>query len=417
MKTTIIKISSLLIAIGIMLAGNGLQGTLLALRGVEEHYSAGVIGAIMSMYSLGFITGAFICPDIIQRVRHIRTFCMMAALCSFSIVLMGLWVNPWVWGILRFMLGVCIIGIYMVTESWLNSQATNANRGSIFSVYTLINLIFLCSGQFLILVGDIRSMDLFAIAAALFSLSLVPVALTRIEEPPPVTPIRLDLKQLYKISSLGFTGSLIGGLLSSLFWSLGPLFARLSGLSDFGIVMFMSTTILGGILFLWPIGYWSDRSDRRHVLTIVSAIIVLASLAAILTPHNTYFWLSVCMFVYGAMLFTIYPLCVAHTNDLAGTNERFSVTSNLLVIYGLGAASGPFIGGWVMNLLGHYSLFGMFILGGLFLSGYSWYWRKRGPEIPVEEKTPYAPFIRTSQAAVELELPHNEPPMTNTGNE
>lgn len=408
MTRTIIRISSLLFAFGIMLAGNGLQGTLLALRGVEELFSEGVIGAIMAMYSLGFVTGAFICPAIIQRVRHIRTFCMMAGLCATAIVIMGLWVDPWVWAILRFILGVCIIGIYMVTESWLNSQATNANRGGIFSVYTLINLLFLGGGQFLILVGDVNTMDLFAIAAALFSLSLVPVALTRITEPPPVTPIRLDLKQLYQISKLGFMGSLVGGLLSSLFWSLGPLFARLNGLTDFGIVMFMSTTILGGILFLWPIGYWSDKSDRRQIIAIVSLIIVVASLAAMLAPHDTYLWISICMFVFGAMLFTIYPLCVAHTNDLAGSNERFSVTSNLLVIYGVGAAAGPFIGGFVMNLLGHYSLFGMFILGGTFLSGYAWYWRKHVPEIPAEEKTHYAPFVRTSQAAVELESPQEE---------
>lgn len=391
-----------------MLAGNGLQGTLLALRGVEEHFSEGVIGAIMAMYSLGFVAGAFICPAIVQRVRHIRTFCMMAGLCATAIVIMGLWVDPWVWAVLRFLLGVCIIGIYMVTESWLNSQATNANRGSIFSVYTLINLLFLGGGQFLILAGDINTMDLFAISAALFSLCLVPVALTRISEPPPVTPIRLDLKQLYRISTLGFTGSLVGGLLSSLFWSLGPLFARLSGLSDFGIVIFMSTTILGGIIFLWPVGYWSDKSDRRQIISIVSAIIVMASLAAMLAPHDTYLWLSICMFVFGGMLFTIYPLCVAHTNDLIGTDERFSVTSNLLVIYGVGAAIGPFIGGIVMNVLGHYSLFGLFILGGLFLSTFAWYWRKHEPAIPDEAKTHYAPFVRTSQVAVELELPHEE---------
>lgn len=409
MRTTIIKISSLLLAIGIMLAGSGLQGTLIALRGVEEQFSEEIIGAIMSMYFFGFITGAFICPGIIQRVRHIRTFCMMAALCSCAIILMGLWPNPLVWGSMRFFLGVCIIGIYMVTESWLNSQATNANRGGIFSVYTLINLLFLTVGQCLILAGDIKSMDLFAIAAALFSFSLVPVALTRIEEPPPVSRIKPDLRHLYRISSLGFMSSFTAGVLCGLFWSLGPLFAGLSGLSEFGIVMFMTSTIVGGIVFLWPIGHWSDRRDRRLVMAIVSFVSVLAAACAILAPADTYLWLSICMLVYGGMIFAIYPLSVAHTNDLADTEDRFNVISNLLLTYGAGAAIGPLIGGVLMDLLGRYSLFGLFILGGLFLGGYAIYWRRHVPEPGAEEKTLYAPFVRTTQAAVELELPHDEP--------
>jgi MFS family permease len=402
MARTIFTISSLLLGIGILLFGNGLQGTLLALRGIEEGFTETSIGFIMSMYFIGFVAGTFLCPPIIARVGHIRTFATMAAICASSMVLIGLWVDPWLWAVMRFVLGICIVGIFMVTESWLNTQATNDNRGQIFSIYILVNLVFLAAGQFLILAGDIRSMELFAISAALFSISLVPVALTHIREPTPVKQIKLRLRDVYHTSSLGFMGSLISGLLGSLFWSLGPLFAKLSNLSELGIALFMSTAILGGIVLQWPIGYWSDRTDRRTSILIISFISVIASVLIIIAPTDSIYWLAICMFVYGGMMFSIYPLSVAHTNDHPDATDRVSITTNLLFVFGIGAALGPLIGGFLMHVLGRYTLFGLFILAGTFLGCYAWYWKYHGIRIKDEDKTQFAPLLRTSQVAVEL---------------
>lgn len=403
MARTLFTISSLLLGIGILLSGNGLQGTLLALRGIEEDFTESAIGIIMSMYFIGFVAGTFLCPGIIARVGHIRTFSTMAAISASAMVLFGLWVNPLSWGALRFIMGICIVGIYMVTESWLNTQASNQNRGQIFAIYVLVNLSFLAAGQFLILAGDIKTMELFAIAAALFSFSLVPVALTRIREPEPVMYIKLNLRDTYHISSLGFMGSLVSGLLGSLFWSMGPLFARLSDLTELGIALFMSTAILGGIILQWPIGYWSDRTDRRTVIMVVSFISVVASLFAIFVPVTTYYWLAVCMFVFGGMMFSIYPLSVAHTNDHPDATDRVGITTNLLFVFGIGAAFGPAIGGFLMHYTGRYSLFALFIVAGTFLGCYAWYWKQYGVTISDEDKTSFTPLVRTTQAAIELQ--------------
>ena len=408
MFKTIITISSLLLGIGIMLSGNGLQGTLLALRGVEEHFSESTIGFIMSMYFVGFIAGTFLCPGIIQRVGHIRTFASMAAICASITVLFGLWVEPIVWGVMRFIHGICVVGIFMVTESWLNTQATNRTRGQVFAVYILVNLVFLAAGQFLILAGDIHSMKLFAISAALFSFSLVPVALTNVPEPPPISKIQLRLIDLYHTSTLGFMGCLVSGLLSSLFWSLGPLFARLSNFSGFGIALFMSTTILGGIVLQWPIGYWSDRADRRRIIMLVCYTIVIASMVAIVVPTIFYYLLAICMFFLGGAMFSIYPLSVAHTNDHPEAMDRISISTNLLLVYGLGAAVGPAIGGMLMHLFGRYSLFGLFIVSGGFLGYYAWHRRQYGKKIPDEDKTRFTPLVRTSQVAIELQAAQEE---------
>ena len=407
MKKVIITISGLLLGIGILLTGNGLQGTLLVLRGANEQFTSPVLGLVMSMYFVGFIAGTFLCPQIIRRVRHIRTFSIMAAICSCSLVLLGIWVNPWVWGVMRFILGICIVGIFMVTESWLNNLATNANRGRIFGTYIFVNLVFLAVGQFLILAGDINTLHLFAISASLFSLSLVPVALTRVPEPEVVSHVSLDIIRLYRISALGFTGSLVSGLLNSIFWTLGPLFAKSSGLDEFGIAVFMSITILGGIIMIWPIGIWSDHADRRKIILIVSCMIILSSATAMLVPSSPYYWLAICMFIFGGMMFSIYPLSVAHTNDHPEATDRILVTSSLLLVYGIGAILGPVIGGLFMGLFGPYSIFGLFIMGSAYLAYCAFYYRKHGQVIHVQDKTHYVPYVRTSQIAIDLESKHD----------
>lgn len=396
MKRTIIVISSLLFSIGILLFGNGLQGTLLTLRGAIEGFSESTIGIIMSMYFIGFVFGSFLCPKVIQRVGHIRTFSIMASTSASTIILMGFFVNPQFWSIMRFVLGICMVGIYLVIESWLNTQANNKNRGRVFGIYILVNLLFLASGQFLILIGDINSLDLFAITAALFSISLIPVALTRLSEPPPVNEIRIQLRKLYQISSLGFMGSFISGLLSSSFWAMGPLFARLSDLNEFGIALFMSATIFGGALLQWPIGYWSDTTDRRMTIVLVCIISAIVSLLAILLTESLY-WLMVCMFLFGGMLFSIYPISVAHVNDHPDATDRVTISINLLLVYGIGAAIGPAIGGLLMDLFGRYSLFGLFITGSVFLAGYAYYLKQHGTEITDTDKTNFVPLVRTSQ--------------------
>ena len=114
------------------------------------------------------------------------------------------------------------------------------------------------------------------------------------------------------------------------------------------------------------------------------------------------------MFVYGGMMFSIYPLSVAHTNDHPEADDRVMVTTNLLLVYGLGAILGPVVGGILISFFGHYSIFGMFIVGGLSLAYSALYYKKHGQVILAEDKTRYVPYVRTSQAAVDLEAKQHE---------
>lgn len=400
MQRTISAVSSLLFSVAILLLGSGLLGTLLSLRASLEGYSETVIGMIAAMYFLGFIVGTYLCPLLIRRSGHIRSFTVVASLASCTVLVYSLWVDPLVWMLTRLVTGICLVGIYMIIESWLNSQASNEIRGRVFSTYMLINLLFLAFGQYLILAGDIGNNRLFAISAILFSLGLVPVAMTRLPEPVPISRVRLNLRDLYRTAPSGFMGSFIAGLIGSAFWGLGPLFALQAGLSREGIALFMSATIIGGALLQLPIGLLSDRRDRRLVLSAISLLGAGFAVAAVLVPADTVRWLALLMFLYGGMMFSIYPVSAALTNDFTDVADNVKTSGNLLMAYGVGAMAGPLAAGPLMQWFGRDSLFGFFAAFGVALALFVQYQRWRHPvHLAPEDKAHFVPMTRTTQVA------------------
>jgi len=311
-------------------------------------------------------------------------------------------VEPRVWMLTRLVTGTCMVGIYMIIESWLNTQVNNNQRGRVFSTYMLVNLLSLALGQYLILGGDIGNDRLFAIAAILCSLGLVPVAMTRLPEPPPVTVVHLNLRDLYRTSPSGFMGSLIGGLTSSAFWGLGPLYALEAGMSREGIALFMSAAIIGGAVLQLPIGLHSDRRDRRQVLAAISLLGAIIAGAAMFIPTGTAGGLALAMFFYGGMMFSLYSVSAALTNDFSDAADNVKTSGNLLMVYGIGAMAGPMTAGPLMQWLGRNSLFGFFAADCLLLALFVLFQQLRHPQrLAPAEKSHFVPMTRTTQVAME----------------
>lgn len=225
MKQALAPVAALLIGVSILLTGQGLQGTLLPVRASLENFSTLSIGIIGGAYFLGFTLGCLKCGELIQRVGHVRVFAAMTALASATPLLHGLLLNPWTWGLFRFLTGFCFAVLYVVIESWLNDQSSNENRGVVFSTYVLITLVMLALGQMLTLLYDPQEMQLFAIASVLVSIAAIPVVLSKSVSPSIPESASLDIRRLYRISPAGTVGCLAVGLTNGAFWSLAPVFA------------------------------------------------------------------------------------------------------------------------------------------------------------------------------------------------
>ncbi len=398
----ILAIATLLLGVAIILAGNGLLGSLLGVSGQLAGFSPATLGLIMGGYFAGFVIGTFLVPDLVRRVGHIRIFAALASIASVTALLHGLLMVPFIWLVLRVISGICVVGLYIAIESWLHEQTTNAERGNIFSAYMTTTLVGLGLGQFLLAIGDITTLQLFAIASVLLSLGLVPVALTRVREPAIAAAQRLGLRRLYEISPLGVVGCIFAGLGSGAFWGMGPVFASSIGLGTAGVAGFMGLTILGGVAMMWPVGRLSDRFERRQVLMWVCIATALAGAAAMWLNQIDPRWVLLGGFGYGAVSFSIYSLAAAHTNDHVDGSQMLEVTSSLQLLWGSGAIVGPIAAGIIMQFAQPEALLPFMAIAALIPGIFARYRMLVSDSIPMDAQSDYVVQFATSPSALEM---------------
>ena len=356
----IAKITSLLVTAAIMLVANGLQGTLVPIRGHLEGFSDTTLSLQGFAYFAGFMAGCLCCPFLVARSGHIRSFAILTALTTGAVLLMPLIVGAWSWAILRVGIGFCAAGMYSIIEGWLNQQAPNEKRGRIFTMYAAINNLALLGGQYLFTLGDRQGDVLFMGCAILTVFCLIPIGLTRQSEPHRVALPKLRVVQLFKVSPVGVVGAAIVGLASGAFWILAPVYADYRGLTGDGVALFMSMVILGGALAQWPLGRLSDFTDRRFVIGCAAAGAAFAGIMlAIPVPFgiDPRYWLLGAAFLYGVSAFPIGSLTNAHLNDHAKREEMTETAASNLFVYGAAAMIGPLIAAVVIHVGGLSAVF------------------------------------------------------------
>ncbi len=362
----------LLLGIGLLSLANGLQGSLVGIRATAEAFSASETGIIMSGYSVGLLISAFVTPRIVGRVGHVRVFVAFASIVSTAVLMIPLWINGAWWYAMRFIAGLCVAGLFIVCESWLNAASSNENRGKVLSIYVIIMYGALGLGQFLLNITDTSGFARFILVSALLSLALVPISLANTEAPSIERPRSVGFLELYRGSPLAAVATFANGLGQSAFFSMGAVYAITQGLSLAYVSLMMALPPLGVIVSQYPIGYLSDRYDRRTLMTVLTfasaALAAVCIVAAEVSPES----LIALFTVFGAISMPLYSLAIAHANDHLDKDQMLGASSKLVFLYGLGSIGGPLLAGAMMQAIGKpgfmtymvlvYGLLGLFAL-------------------------------------------------------
>jgi MFS family permease len=406
MLPLIIPIGALLLGVALLLLGSGLLNTLLAVRGNLEGYSDGLMGLIMSGYFAGFFIGTFLAIPLISRIGYIRTFAFCAALISCSALLHVIYVNPYFWLILRTVTGMMLVILYTVVESWLTAHTPTEHRGRVFAVYMIVNLGALTVAQQLLRLDSPLSFVLFAIAAMLITAGLAPVTLTRLTQPVITSTERFKFKTLYRLAPVAVFTSAFSGLAMGAFWGMAPIYAIHVGLDVGGVATFMSCAILGGAICQYPMGRYSDRHDRRKVLAVIT---FLASIAALLLALSAYLgsMLLLAIAIYGGLIFSVYPVAIAHLVDQIEPEDNLAGVSGLLLLYGIGASLGPALAGQLMSFFGHQALPFYLFLTQIVSAIYIVHAYKQDKENLPEHASQFVPMVRTSPSVLDM-MPDEE---------
>jgi MFS family permease len=386
----------LLLAAGILLGGNGLQGTLIALRGAQEGFSASTIGLIGTAYFGGFLIGCLAITRIMKAVGHVRAFAALAAIASAGTLLLVLLIDPAVWSGIRFLSGFCFAGLFTVMESWLNSGVSNESRARVLALYRIIDIGSVTGAQFLIPAIGADGFAIFAVMSIMITLSLVPVSLGDRSNPTPPEDVRLDLARVWRISPLGSIGCVAVGVTNSAFRTLSPVYAEAIGLSVADVVIFVSAGIIGGAVMQYPLGYLSDRWDRRMVLLITTACSLGAALAIAATGETSRYASFALVFLFGSFAMPLFSLSAAHANDRAGKGEFVLVNAALMLFYSFGAIGGPFAAATAMEAFGPTFLFVFIAAVYVVFIGVIVYRMSARGSVPRERRGRFTALLRTS---------------------
>lgn len=393
----------LLLGIGLLMIGNGLQGTLLGVRATLEGFPTATTGLIMSCYYAGFLSGSLITPRVVARVGHVRVFAALASLASASAIVHSIFLDPYSWGAMRLVTGFCFAGLYVVAESWLNDIATNDTRGQLLSVYMVITLGGMAGGQLLLNFADPETFKLFAMISVLISVALVPTCLTASRTPSFDAPTPVPLMKLYRLSPLGVVGSLITGTANGALFGMGAVYAGSVGMSFAEISYFMGASAIGGMLLQWPIGRISDRYDRRTVLTVVTFLAALVAAAMIWMPMPEFSVLLIMIALFGGLNYPLYSLFIAHTNDFLEPDQRVAASSGLMLVIGIGAILGPFAAATSMNIFGPDGYFICLCFIHVVIGVFALYRMSMRTAVPVDEQVAYVAMpLRATPAAAAL---------------
>lgn len=358
---------ALFLGMFMLMIGNGLQGTLLGLRGDAEGFSTLALSIVMSAYFVGFLFSSRLTPKLIRRVGHVRVFAALGSTISAVLILYPMLVEPWAWTVGRVIIGFCFCGVYVTAESWLNDASTNETRGKALSLYLMVQMAGIVVAQYIVTQGDVLGYALFIIPSVLVSLAFAPILLSIRPMPQFAQTKPMTIRRLIEASPLGCVGMfLLGGIFSAQF-GMSAVYGVRVGLSVSQISIFVSVIYVSALVAQYPIGWLSDRIDRRILIMGVGFIGAAGALIAFfITDNFSVILLSAA--ILGGMSNPLYALLIAYTNDYLEREDMAAASGGLLFINGIGAIAGPLIVGWMMDSLGANG-FWMFSAVLMFLMG------------------------------------------------
>jgi len=386
---------ALLLGMTLIMIGNGMQATLMGVRGGIEGFSTLQLSLITSAYFLGFLLGSRTTPELIRRVGHVRVFAALGSFISAGLIAFPVLTDPYSWTVIRVILGFCLSGVYVTAESWLNNAADNTTRGKILSAYMIAQTLGIIAAQGLMNIGDASGFFLFVIPSILVSLAFAPILLSATPTPAFETAKPMTLRRLYTSSPLAFVGMLLLGGIFAAQYGMASVYGAEAGLSVAEISGFVAAIFTGAMVFQLPIGWLSDRMDRRWL------ILGVALVGALSTGVGAYLGvdfrtLLVLGFIMGGMALPLYSLFIACTNDFLEVDDMAAASGGLVFVYGIGAIGGPFVIGQMMDWLGPEGFW--FFLSATFAATVLWAaWRMtRRSSVPVDETGAYLGVSPTS---------------------
>lgn len=406
-------IASVILSMSLVAIGNGLLFAYIPVRLGIEGFPPTWAGSILTGLSAGGIAGCLLTGLMVRRVGHARSYMLLSALIVLANALVALHVHPLTWIFARALYGFAICAMFIVAQSWLNDAVGNAIRGRVMAIFYVAYIVGLGTGAFLLGFADIRSAEAPLLGIVFTALSILPVGLTKLAQPPAPEAASVALARAWRISPVGVAGMLAVGGLSMMIAGFAPIHATAKGYTQQEVATLLSAMPLGTLIFQIPLGWISDRTDRRYVLIVAAFLVAIMGVVALQFDSATLLVVILIYVIWGGASESIYSLSSAHANDRAGKDDLVTLSSSMLFAWSLSGFVAPGLGTVLTALYGTQSFIYVAITVAATFCVFVVWRVLKSPAVPTEETGSFSPMTSQAPLAVDLAFSSDSGPDRN----
>jgi MFS family permease len=396
-------VGAIIMGVVFLQGGMGLLSVLLPLRMQEAGFTTSEIGIMAAGFATGFFLGCFYAPQLIQRIGHIRAFACFATVLSALTLALAIDTDLALWTSARLLSGICFAGLLNVSDSWISGETKPSMRGRVMSVYMIFYKAAQALGPLVFTFSAISGNWHFMLVSALFSLSLLPVALREGGNPTPPLKERMSLRKVYQTTPLAVVGCMCLGMTNSPMNNLIAIYGVQIGLEVSGAVMLSAALQIGALALQWPMGWASDKRDRRKVMIFGMLMMALFSAIIAFMPAMPLWVYVILVGILGGFAMSIYPILLAHAGDYVSPKQMVPLCATLMLAFAVGMAIGPITGSYAMDVLGPEGLFIHTIFFSLVFVSFALYRMAKRESRPIDERPAFVNMPASSTAISQLD--------------
>lgn len=342
--------------------------TVVSLQLGEPGTDPRLVQMVLTAYPLGFLLGCIVTRTVVGRFGHQRSFqiAQIVAMAASAGFVATDFVPAWM--LFRLAGGLSMASIFVICESWINLYALKHDRGALFSLYMLSLSISLLMGQLLVGAMGARSPQLLPVAALI---ALAGVGIHVFGRAWPALPVasqvpagaravpseRLSVAALFRLAPVTVVAICLSGITNMNVFVLTPIYGTQIGLPATTTVALVTALSVGCLVAQTPVGWFSDRFDRRVTLLVQGLLSVALCVAIALTGSASPFLLIVLFFLYGGIALTIYPVAIAYANSRMDSRHMVAASGTLLLLYSVGNVATPGLASGMMEQVGPAAMF------------------------------------------------------------
>jgi len=404
----LVAVASVILSMALIAVGNGLMFAYIPVRLGAEGFAPTWAGGILTGMSAGGIAGCLLTGMIVRRIGHARTYMVLSALIVLSNAGIAAKADPIVWIAARALYGFTMCALFIVAQSWLNDAVGNAIRGRVMAVFYVCYVVGMGLGSFMMGWLDIGTTQAPLVGIVFAALSMLPVGLTRLAQPPAPKSASVALRRAWRISPVGITGMFAVGGLSMMIAGFAPIHATAKGFTQQEVAALMVAMPLGTLLLQIPFGWISDRTDRRYVLIAASLLVAVAGITAARFDAATLMVVLLIYVIWSGSAESIYSLASAHASDRAPKEDLVALSSTMLFAWAVSGFVIPALGTTLTALYGTQSFIYVAIAIALIYAAFV-VWRVMTTRaVPADETGSFAPMTAQAPLAVDLAFPADD---------